>query len=169
MSIGGATMSNRKGRCRIRGAMSNRKIDQHRRHTKEQQCYVFESCGLFMFGGGRVDRLVGGLDTGDKGALILGGGQGLRLFPLTKDRAKPAVPLAGKYVSMCRLVLASIHTSAKFSCLPRLNSESLHRHIHSSFKFDIFSESFVELLRPSRRQGRTYQGTADSVAATCGT
>lgn len=70
MSIGGATMSNRKGRCRIRGAMSNRKIDKHRRHTKEQQCYVFESCGLFMFGGGRVDRLVGGLDTGDKGAAM---------------------------------------------------------------------------------------------------
>jgi len=99
-------------------------------------------------------------------AIIMGGGEGTRLFPLTKDRAKPAVPLAGKY----RLVDIPISNclNAGFRqiyVLTQFNSESLHRHIMASYKFDNFTKSFVEILAAQQTPegARWYQGTADAV------
>jgi glucose-1-phosphate adenylyltransferase len=99
-------------------------------------------------------------------AIIMGGGAGTRLFPLTKDRAKPAVPLGGKYrivdipISNCLSSgLRSIYVLTQF------NSMSLHRHIRASYKFDHFSRSFIDLLAAQQTPESTlwYQGTADAV------
>lgn len=99
-------------------------------------------------------------------AIIMGGGAGTRLFPLTKDRAKPAVPLGGKYrivdipISNClNSGLRSIYVLTQF------NSMSLHRHIQASYKFDNFSRSFVEILAAQQTPASSqwYQGTADAV------
>jgi glucose-1-phosphate adenylyltransferase len=99
-------------------------------------------------------------------AVIMGGGAGTRLFPLTKDRAKPAVPLAGKY----RLVDIPISNCLnsdlrRIFLLTQFNSSSLHRHIQESYRFDNFSPGFVEILAAEQRIDRTdwYQGTADAV------
>lgn len=99
-------------------------------------------------------------------AVILGGGVGTRLFPLTKDRAKPAVPLAGKY----RLVDIPISNCLnaelrRIFLLTQFNSSSLHRHIQESYRFDGFSPGFVEILAAQQRPDREswYQGTADAV------
>src|SRR5437764_4894953 len=99
-------------------------------------------------------------------AIIMGGGAGTRLFPLTKDRAKPAVPLGGKYrivdvpISNClNSQLLSIYVLTQF------NSMSLHRHIQASYKFDNFSRSFVDILAAQQRPAGSqwYEGTADAV------
>src|SRR5213595_2951572 len=99
-------------------------------------------------------------------AIIMGGGAGTRLFPLTKDRAKPAVPLGGKYrivdipISNClNSGLRSIYVLTQF------NSMSLHRHIQASYKFDNFSRSFVDILAAQQTLAGSqwYQGTADAV------
>src|SRR5216110_3158688 len=99
-------------------------------------------------------------------AIIMGGGAGSRLFPLTKDRAKPAVPLGGKYrivdipISNClNSGLRSIYVLTQF------NSMSLHRHIQASYKFDNFSRSFVDILAAQQTPegSEWYQGTADAV------
>lgn len=99
-------------------------------------------------------------------AIIMGGGAGTRLFPLTKDRAKPAVPLGGKYrivdipISNClNSGLRSIYVLTQF------NSMSLHRHIHDSYKFDNFSPSFIDILAAQQTPegSQWYQGTADAV------
>jgi glucose-1-phosphate adenylyltransferase len=99
-------------------------------------------------------------------AIIMGGGAGTRLFPLTKDRSKPAVPLAGKY----RLVDIPISNClnsglGRIYILTQFNSTSLHRHIHASYKFDNFSPNFVEILAAQQTPegARWYQGTADAV------
>lgn len=99
-------------------------------------------------------------------AIIMGGGAGKRLFPLTKDRAKPAVPIGGKY----RLVDVPISNCLNSGIrgiyvLTQYNSTSLHRHINASYKFDNFSPSFVEILAAQQTpEGSTwYQGTADAV------
>ena len=99
-------------------------------------------------------------------AVIMGGGAGTRLFPLTKDRAKPAVPLAGKY----RLVDIPISNCLnsdlrRIFLLTQFNSSSLHRHIQESYRFDTFSPGFVEIMAAEQRIDRTdwYQGTADAV------
>ena len=99
-------------------------------------------------------------------AVIMGGGAGTRLFPLTKDRAKPAVPLAGKY----RLVDIPISNCLnsdlrRIFLLTQFNSSSLHRHIQESYRFDTFTPGFVEILAAEQRIDRTdwYQGTADAV------
>ena len=99
-------------------------------------------------------------------AIIMGGGAGTRLFPLTKERAKPAVPLGGKY----RLVDIPISNCinggfSQIYVLTQFNSTSLHRHINASYKFDHFSKSFVEILAAQQTpEGATwYQGTADAV------
>src|SRR5271154_2875234 len=99
-------------------------------------------------------------------AIIMGGGAGTRLFPLTKDRAKPAVPLAGKY----RLVDIPISNCLnselrRIYILTQFNSTSLHRHINASYKFDNFSKNFVEILAAQQtpEAARWYQGTADAV------
>ncbi len=99
-------------------------------------------------------------------AIIMGGGAGSRLFPLTKDRAKPAVPLGGKYrivdvpISNClNSGLRSIYVLTQF------NSMSLHRHIQAGYKFDNFSRSFVDILAAQQTPegSQWYQGTADAV------
>jgi len=99
-------------------------------------------------------------------AIVMGGGAGTRLFPLTKDRSKPAVPLGGKYrivdipISNClNSGLRSIYVLTQF------NSMSLHRHIQASYKFDNFSRSFVEILAAQQTpaSSKWYQGTADAV------
>jgi glucose-1-phosphate adenylyltransferase len=99
-------------------------------------------------------------------AIVMGGGAGTRLFPLTKDRAKPAVPLGGKYrivdipISNClNSGLRSIYVLTQF------NSMSLHRHIQASYKFDNFSRSFVDILAAQQTPAGShwYQGTADAV------
>src|SRR6059058_2387410 len=99
-------------------------------------------------------------------AIIMGGGAGSRLFPLTKDRAKPAVPLGGKYrivdipISNClNSGLRSIYVLTQF------NSMSLHRHIQASYKFDNFSRSFIDILAAQQtpEASQWYQGTADAV------
>ena len=99
-------------------------------------------------------------------AIIMGGGAGTRLFPLTKDRAKPAVPLGGKYrlvdipISNClNSGLRSIYVLTQF------NTMSLHRHIQASYKFDNFSRSFVDILAAQQTPegSQWYQGTADAV------
>jgi glucose-1-phosphate adenylyltransferase len=99
-------------------------------------------------------------------AVIMGGGAGTRLFPLTKERAKPAVPLGAKY----RLVDIPISNCinggfSQIYVLTQFNSTSLHRHINASYKFDHFSKSFVEILAAQQTpEGATwYQGTADAV------
>jgi glucose-1-phosphate adenylyltransferase len=99
-------------------------------------------------------------------AIIMGGGAGTRLFPLTQKRAKPAVPLGGKY----RLVDIPISNCLNSGLrqvyvLTQFNSESLHRHITGSYKFDSFTNSFIEILAAQQtpEDARWYQGTADAV------
>jgi glucose-1-phosphate adenylyltransferase len=99
-------------------------------------------------------------------AVIMGGGAGTRLFPLTKDRSKPAVPLGGKY----RLVDIPISNCINSDCrrifvLTQFNSSSLHRHIQDAYRFDVFAPGFVEILAAQQTPDRTdwYQGTADAV------
>ena len=106
------------------------------------------------------------LETNNVCALILGGGRGSRLFPLTKDRAKPAVPLAGKYRLIDVPVSNCINSDIRqMFVITQFNSQSLHRHIHSAYKFDIFSNSFVEILAAEQTANKAdwYQGTADAV------
>ena len=106
------------------------------------------------------------LNTSAVLCVIMGGGQGTRLFPLTKDRAKPAVPLAGKY----RLVDVPISTCInsgfrRIYILTQFNSASLHRHLSQSYKFDHFTGGFVEILAAQQTFSDTswYEGTADAV------
>src|SRR5437867_13002704 len=106
------------------------------------------------------------INTSDVLSVIMGGGQGTRLFPLTKERAKPAVPLAGKY----RLVDIPISNCIKSGLrriylLTQFNSASLHRHISQSYKFDHFAGGFVEILAAEQTlsDASWYQGTADAV------
>ena len=99
-------------------------------------------------------------------SVIMGGGQGTRLFPLTKDRAKPAVPLAGKYRLVDIPISNCINSGLRrVYLLTQFNSASLHRHISQSYKFDHFSGGFVEILAAEQTYTDTswYQGTADAV------
>lgn len=99
-------------------------------------------------------------------AIIMGGGAGSRLFPLTKERSKPAVPLAGKYRLVDIPISNCINSGLRrIYVLTQFNSASLHRHIHSAFRFDQYSRSFVEILAAQQTPTDTswYQGTADAV------
>jgi glucose-1-phosphate adenylyltransferase len=99
-------------------------------------------------------------------AVIMGGGQGTRLFPLTKDRAKPAVPLAGKYRLVDIPISNCINSNLRrIYLLTQFNSASLHKHISQSYRFDLFAGGFVELLAAMQTFDDTswYQGTADAV------
>ena len=99
-------------------------------------------------------------------AVILGGGQGTRLFPLTKDRAKPAVPLAGKYRLVDIPISNCINSGLRrVYVLTQFNSASMHRHISQTYKFDHFTGGFVEILAAEQTLSDTswYQGTADAV------
>jgi glucose-1-phosphate adenylyltransferase len=98
--------------------------------------------------------------------VILGGGQGSRLFPLTKDRAKPAVPLAGKYRIVDIPISNCINSRfRRIYILTQFNSTSLHSHISRTYKFDQFSAGFVEILaaQQSFTNNSWYEGTADAV------
>jgi glucose-1-phosphate adenylyltransferase len=98
--------------------------------------------------------------------VIMGGGQGSRLFPLTRDRAKPAVPLAGKYRLVDIPISNCINSGLRrIYLLTQFNSTSLHRHISQSYKFDQFSVGFVEILAAQQTfaDASWYQGTADAV------
>ncbi|AMV23362.1 Glucose-1-phosphate adenylyltransferase [Gemmata sp. SH-PL17] len=99
-------------------------------------------------------------------ALILGGGRGTRLFPLTKARSKPAVPVAGKYrlidIPISNCINSELHS---IYVLTQFLSVSLHRHIANTYKFDMFSKGFVEVLaaQQTNESADWYQGTADAV------
>jgi glucose-1-phosphate adenylyltransferase len=96
----------------------------------------------------------------------LGGGRGTRLFPLTKDRSKPAVPLGGKYRLVDIPISNCINSGLlRIYLLTQFNSASLHRHISQSYKFDHFSGGFVEILAAEQTptDNTWYQGTADAV------
>ncbi len=103
-------------------------------------------------------------------AVIMGGGQGTRLFPLTKERAKPAVPLAGKYRLVDIPISNCINSGfRRIYILTMFNSASLHGHISRTYKFDHFTSpatiGFVEILAAQRTLTDTswYEGTADAV------
>ncbi|HBQ58245.1 MAG TPA: glucose-1-phosphate adenylyltransferase, partial [Balneolaceae bacterium] len=99
-------------------------------------------------------------------AVILGGGRGTRLFPLTDHRSKPAVPVGGKY----RLVDIPISNCLnsdirRIYVLTQFNSASLNRHIKNTYNFDVFSSGFVDILAAEQTPDNTgwFQGTADAV------
>ena len=99
--------------------------------------------------------------------LVLGGGRGSRLYPLTKFRAKPAVPLAAKY-RLIDIPLSNCINSGlnRVYVLTQFLSASLHRHIRQTYRFDQFSGGFVELLAAQQTMEAGtdwYQGTADAV------
>jgi len=99
-------------------------------------------------------------------SLVLGGGRGTRLYPLTKFRSKPAVPLAAKY-RLIDIPLSNCINSGmnRMYVLTQFMSVSLHRHIRQTYRFDHFSGGFVELLAAQQTEmgGDWYQGTADAV------
>jgi len=106
------------------------------------------------------------LNTSNVLSVIMGGGQGTRLFPLTKERAKPAVPLGGKYRLVDVPISNCINSGLRrIYILTQFNSASLHRHISQSYKFDHFSAGFVDVLAAEQTYADTswYQGTADAV------
>jgi glucose-1-phosphate adenylyltransferase len=97
---------------------------------------------------------------------ILGGGQGRRLWPLTKGRCKPAVPLGGKFRLIDVPISNSLHAGIdRIYVLTQFHSASLHRHITQTFRFDQFRGGFVDILAADERQDRRdwYQGTADAI------
>ena len=98
--------------------------------------------------------------------VILGGGRGNRLDPLTRLRAKPAVPIAGKYRLIDIPISNGIHSGMeRMFVLTQFNSVSLHRHIVRTYKFDLFSRGFVQILAAQQtpRGEAWFQGTADAV------
>jgi len=99
-------------------------------------------------------------------AIILGGGAGTRLYPLTKLRAKPAVPLAGKYRLIDIPVSNCINSEIfKIYVLTQFNSASLNRHVTQTYNFHSFGEGFVEILAAQQtpENAEWFQGTADAV------
>jgi glucose-1-phosphate adenylyltransferase len=98
--------------------------------------------------------------------LILGGGRGARLYPLTKRRSEPAVPIAGKYRLIDIPISNCINSGLKrIYVLTQYLSVSLHRHIANTYKFDPFSRGFIEVLAAQQTNEATdwYRGTADAV------
>jgi len=99
-------------------------------------------------------------------SIILGGGQGSRLYPLTANRAKPAVPIAGKYRLVDIPISNCINTNIKrMFVLTQFNSASLNRHIKNTYHFSFFSSAFVDVLAAEQtmESGEWFQGTADAV------
>ena len=98
--------------------------------------------------------------------LILGGGRGARLYPLTHTRSKPAVPLGGKYRLIDIPISNCLHAGLKrIFVLTQFNSASLNRHIAQTYRLDVFSEGFVEVLAAEQTPESSdwFQGTADAV------
>ena len=99
-------------------------------------------------------------------AIILGGGQGSRLFPLTATRSKPAVPIGGKYRLIDVPISSCLHADIRrIYVLTQFNSASLNRHISATYRLDRFSGGFVEILAAEQTPDNPnwYQGTADAV------
>src|SRR5262249_45734706 len=99
-------------------------------------------------------------------ALILGGGQGTRLFPLTHHRSKPAVPIGGKYRLIDIPISNCLHGDVRrIFVLTQFNSASLNRHISQAYRMDLFSQGFVDILAAEQTPDNPnwYQGTADAV------
>src|SRR6266545_6592500 len=99
-------------------------------------------------------------------AIILGGGQGKRLFPLTQLRSKPAVPIGGKYRLIDVPISGCLHADIRrIFVLTQFNSASLNRHISNTYQLDLFSGGFVEILAAEQTPDNPnwYQGTADAV------
>ena len=104
--------------------------------------------------------------TSDTLAIILGGGQGTRLFPLTATRSKPAVPIGGKYRLIDVPVSGCLHADIRrIFVLTQFNSASLNRHVGQTYQLDRFSGGFVEILAAEQTPDNPnwYQGTADAV------
>jgi glucose-1-phosphate adenylyltransferase len=98
--------------------------------------------------------------------LILGGGRGARLFPLTQMRSKPAVPIGGKYRLIDIPISNCLHAGLKrMFVLTQFNSASLNRHIAQTYRLDVFSNGFVEILAAEQtpESSNWFQGTADAV------
>lgn len=99
-------------------------------------------------------------------SIVLGGGKGTRLFPLTKERSKPAVPFGGKYRLVDIPISNCINSGfKKIYILTQFNSASLHLHISRSYKFDHFTRGFVEILAAEQTPVHSgwYEGTADAI------
>ncbi|HBK84249.1 MAG TPA: glucose-1-phosphate adenylyltransferase, partial [Flavobacterium sp.] len=99
-------------------------------------------------------------------SIILGGGQGSRLYPLTKDRSKPAVPIAGKYRLVDIPISNCINSDIKrIFVLTQFNSASLNKHIKNTYSFSFFSTAFVDVLAAEQTMQNKawFQGTADAV------
>jgi len=99
-------------------------------------------------------------------AIVLGGGQGARLFPLTATRSKPAVPIGGKYRLIDLPVSGCLHADIRrIFVLTQFNSASLNRHISNTYQLDLFSGGFVEILAAEQTPDNQnwFQGTADAV------
>jgi glucose-1-phosphate adenylyltransferase len=104
--------------------------------------------------------------TSDILAVILGGGRGQRLFPLTQQRSKPAVPLAGKYRLIDIPISNCINSGIlRIAVLTQFNSVSLHRHIVGTYGFDVFHQGWVQIWAAEQTVANSawYQGTADAV------
>ncbi|MDH3649257.1 MAG: sugar phosphate nucleotidyltransferase [Saprospiraceae bacterium] len=102
-------------------------------------------------------------------ALILGGGAGTRLYPLTEERSKPAVPIGGKY-RLIDIPISNCLNSGlvRMFVLTQFNSASLNQHIQNTYHFDLFSRGFVDILAAEQTAGNQqwFQGTADAVRQT---
>jgi glucose-1-phosphate adenylyltransferase len=99
-------------------------------------------------------------------AVVLGGGRGTRLFPLTLHRSKPAVPIAGKYRLIDIPVSNCLNSNLRsIFVLTQYNSESLNKHLNMTYKFDVFSSGFVSVLAAEQTEESPewFQGTADAV------
>lgn len=102
-------------------------------------------------------------------AVILGGGRGTRLEPLTSNRSKPAVPIGGKYRLVDIPISNCLHSNIKrIYVLTQYNSASLNRHIKNTYQFDLFSSGFVDVLAAEQtpKSQHWFQGTADAVKQT---
>ncbi|MEO0604688.1 MAG: glucose-1-phosphate adenylyltransferase [Myxococcota bacterium] len=106
-------------------------------------------------------------DRGQTLTVVLGGGRGTRLYPLTLDRAKPAVPLGGKYRLIDIPLSNAINSGLRqVFVLTQFNSASLNAHIARTYRFDMFTNGFIEVLaaeQTDRFGADWYQGTADAV------
>ena len=114
----------------------------------------------------KMDYRFGRDIMGRVGAIVLGGGRGTRLYPLTAMRAKPAVPLLGRYRLVDIPLSQCIHSGInRIVILTQFNSASLHRHISDSYKFDNFSKGMIQILAAEQtiESGDWFQGTADAV------
>jgi len=116
----------------------------------------------------QAEQTTGGGDLMKRvGAIVLGGGRGSRLFPLTAVRAKPAVPVAGRYRLVDIPLSNCIHSGIlKIVVLTQFLSHSLHRHINNTYRFDEFSKGSVDLLAAEQTEQTGddwFQGTADAV------